>query len=48
MDKATETAIREARLKEQAIERTEVTDHCQKFRENLHEVMNYNPDQPEY
>ena len=48
MDKATENAIKEARLKEQATERTEVTDHCQEFRKNLHEVMNYNPDQPEY
>ena len=48
MDKATETAVKEARLREQAESRTEVTEHCQEFRKNLHEVMNHNPDQPEY
>ena len=48
MDKATETAVKEAKLKEKAETRTEVTEHCQEFRKNLHEVMNHNPDQPEY
>ena len=41
-------AIKEAKLKEEASKRTEVTEHCQEYLESLHEVMHFTPDQPEY
>ena len=45
---ATERAIKEAKLKKESRGRTEVTDHCQQYLEDLHTVMHHRSDQSEY
>ena len=45
---ATERAIEEAKLKKQASDRTEETEHCQQYLDDLHTVMHHRPDQSEY
>ena len=48
INEAIETAIEESKLKSDATKRSEVTEHCQKYRDSLHTVMNNRPDQSEY
>ena len=45
---ATERAIKEAKLKKEAPNRTEETDHCQQYLDGLHTVMDHRPSQSEY
>ncbi len=45
---ATQRAIKESQLKKQSEDRTEETEHCQQFLEDLHTVMDHRPDQSEY
>jgi len=45
---ATQRAIKESKLKEQAPNRTKETDHCQNYLDDLHTVMNHRPEQSEF
>jgi hypothetical protein len=45
---ATQRALKESKLKKEAIGRTEVTDHCQNYLDDLHTVMQHRPEQPEF
>jgi hypothetical protein len=45
---ATKRAIAESRLKKEAADRTEETEHCQQYLEDLHTVMHHRPEQSEY
>ena len=45
---ATQRALKESKLKKEALDRTEETDHCQNYLDDLHTVMDYRPDQSEY
>ena len=48
MNDPVQKALEESRLKKESENRTEETIHCQKYLDSLHEVMNYQKDQPEY